>query len=118
MDAALQAWFADETDTVEAPLPADFKVVVKLENPGTEDVLFETSMLDEITGLVINDIESIDSEIGDLIVEFYPGLDLDQCWIFEVDRKPAGPGKVYGLMGGGLALLLFAAGLGLKLSRS
>lgn len=42
--------------------------------------------------------------------ESYPGVDFDKCLIIEEGRKPAGAGKVFAFLAGGL-VLLFAGGI-------
>jgi predicted Zn finger-like uncharacterized protein len=61
---------------------------------------------DTLTGLVINQVESLSQKEKDLLVQSYPGTDLDTCWIVEEGREPASPAKYLGMMGGGAALVL------------
>lgn len=115
---ALEHWFATEDPSTEPPLPETFKVLAKFDDPESWEWVEEVAMRDEVTGLLINEIEEVGEEVAPLITEFYPDLDLDSCYIFEVGREPAGAGKVYGMMGGGLLLLLLGIGVAVKMVKS
>ena len=60
-----------------------------------------------VQGMVVNEIESLDSEEKRILSESYPGIDFDRCTIFEHGRKPKGMGMIAAYIGGGglLALL-------------
>jgi len=61
---------------------------------------------EKIQGLVINEIESLDSEERKLIRESFPSAELDKVLLLEEGRKPATAGKAYGLLGGGAILII------------
>jgi hypothetical protein len=71
-----------------------------------------------IQGLVVNQIDSIDGKAKNVLLESYPGLDVESCWIFEPGRTPTRGGAVLGWMGGGATLAVLGAGLGLRGFRS
>ncbi|MCG3138202.1 MAG: hypothetical protein HJJLKODD_02063 [Phycisphaerae bacterium] len=62
-----------------------------------------------IQGMVVNEIESLDSKERRLLEESYPHVNFDRCWILHHGRQPSGSGKLVGMIGGGLAL----AGVGI-----
>ena len=57
-------------------------------------------------GMIVNDIESLGSEERNLLTQGFPGTNWDRCYIFEVDREPAGAGKKAVLLIGGAILSL------------
>ena len=64
---------------------------------------------DVVTGVVVNQVEGLNSDTRRLLQESFPGLDVDNAIILEADRTPPGTGKAAGMMGGGIAI----AGVGL-----
>lgn len=94
-----------------------FTVLVKSERFNTlgsipEDWLEEGSL----QGLVINRIESLDSEEAGLLRESFPHIDLDNVLIVEEGRSPSSQKKSVGMMAGGGVLIL--AGIFLLIKRS
>src|SRR5262249_48703233 len=67
----------------------------------------------ELQGLVTNEIESLGSEEQKLLNSSYPGTDFTKCVLFQEGREPAGSGKVFGMVGGGAALMLLGIVFGL-----
>ena len=61
---------------------------------------------DTLTGMVINEIDGLGSEERKLLESSYPGVDFKQVLIFEPGRKPMSTGAVYGMLGGGILLIL------------
>ncbi len=59
-----------------------------------------------IKGMIINEITSLGSDEKKLLSEEYPGVDFEQCYIFEQGREPAGRFKMVALMFGGTLLSL------------
>ena len=96
----------------EPPLPRDLSVLVKSSKVSNDSALERLAGADTLSGLVINEIASLGSEEKKILVESYPGVDFNNVWILEHGRAPAGAGKMYGLMGGGLALTLVGLGVG------
>lgn len=60
----------------------------------------------QVTGMVINKIESLNQKEREKMQEMYPNADLSKTWIIEEGREPAQPSKYMGLMGGGGLLAL------------
>jgi hypothetical protein len=94
------------------PLPRDLAVLVKTSKVTSGEALDRLADRDTLSGLVINEIASLGSQEKKILIDSYPGVDFDKVWILEHGRKPAGAGKMYGLMGGGLALMLVGLGIG------
>ena len=55
---------------------------------------------------MINAITSLGSEEEKLIKQGFPQLDVKNLLIIEEDRQPASPLKSFGMMGGGVALIV------------
>jgi hypothetical protein len=98
----------------EVRLPTNIKLIVKSNDVENESQLGQLAALDSIEGMIVNEISSLGSEEKKLLKESYPGADFDTCYIMEVGRKPATAGKMFGLGGGGLALMLVGGGLFMK----
>ncbi|HMO27021.1 MAG TPA: hypothetical protein PKB10_12210 [Tepidisphaeraceae bacterium] len=90
--AAIQAGGAAES----VPLPSsEIRVIVKLKNVTSSD-MDSFAQRDTLSGLVINEIESISGKQKSLLSESYPGIDLNQCYILELNRKPMSSGASMG----------------------
>lgn len=94
----------------DLPLPKTIRVIVKSSKVNNEAQLETVAGADTLQGLVINEIESLGSKERKLLTESYPGVDFDAVWILEHQRKPAGKGKTWGLLGGGTLLALVGLG--------
>lgn len=99
-------WATDTLDNLEPP--RDIKVLVKIDRPDTW-FLDNCYQEDTIQGLVLNEIESLSQEEADLLESGYPGIDFQDCWIVELNRKPAGPIRLFVLFGAALAFMAIAA---------
>ena len=96
------------------PPPVDeVKVIFKSSKVRRESQL-DSLQQRSIQGLVINQIDSIDGKAEKVLLESYPGLDVESCWIFEPGRSPVRGGTAFGWMGGGATLAVLGAGLGLR----
>jgi hypothetical protein len=88
------------------PIPAsEVRVIIKatsIDEAGVKALVDR----DDVTGVVINRIESIGGKDKDLLGQIAAGLNPDACQILEVNRTPASAGKYMGMMGGAAALLL------------
>lgn len=103
----------DEGNLVgEPPMPKDLGVLVKTSKASNENALYDLADQETLSGLVINEIASLGSEEKKILKDSYPGVNFDKVWILEHGRQPAGAGKTYGLMGGGLLLIVIGLGLG------
>ena len=91
-------------DPNTVPPPTGDIVLVK-----TAKVHDETEMMafldsESLTGMVVNDISSIDSKERREIETELPGVNLRNAYILECGRAPAGGGKITGMFAGGAAL--------------
>jgi hypothetical protein len=68
---------------------------------GEKDIL---ALGDKVQGLVINKIASLGQKEKDLLAEHYSRGSVENCWIIEHDRRPAGGLTIFGFLAGGLAL--------------
>lgn len=98
--------------TSEPPMPRSLGVLVKTSKASSDNAIVDLADQDTLSGLVINEIASLGSDEKKILVDSYPGVDFDKVWIIEHGREPAGAGKTYGLMGGGLAMIVVGLGIG------
>lgn len=112
LDGAYHRMVADmysrrqSSDTLlDIPPPRDIKVLIKL-NRDNVDLLSDDLLEDTARGLVLNDIETLDREVAELLEEAYPGINFENCWIIELNREPVGPGRLLLLFGASVAFLL------------
>lgn len=88
-------------------------VILKLNDVAGPEELNNTVEQPELTGLVINEIEGLEADSEKLLREQYGNdLSLDDCWIVEVGREPAGTNALFAYIGGGVALLIAGGVLG------
>ncbi len=90
-------------DTV--PAPKQIAIICKL-NVDKEEEVYKFGDRDVLQGLIINEIESLDSETKQMLSSGYPGVDFGKCLILELDRKPMAIGAIYGMLGGGGVLFI------------
>ena len=96
---------ADQGKLPEAPGPTDFRIIVKSASVHNENDLHRMGERQAIQGMVINKIARIGGKERKLLEEGYPGVDLDNCWILQEGRKPAGSQMItFYYVGGGLLL--------------
>lgn len=88
-----------------------FAVLVKTKKFKKLRDIPKPDVADSIQGLVINEIDSLDSDEKKLISQNFPNLDLDKVLILEEDREPASGLKSWGMILGGAALILVAVGI-------
>ena len=91
-------------EDAEAPAPKTFHVILQTSHASNAKRLGVIAGEDDVRGVVINEIDSLDSETRKLLRQSYPGIDLEKCWIVEHKRKTKGAG---------ISLLLLVLGLGL-----
>ena len=110
------AWAQAEADGADAPPdipdPKTFTVIVRAEDVAGETGVGRMAAEDALTGLVVNEVESLGRKERKLLEESYPGVDFDKCWILDVGREPKG--GMTAILIGACALALFAFGLWLK----
>lgn len=97
----------------EDELPDAFSVLLITEMAKSEQAVDELALGETITGMVINDITSLDSETEELLKEAYPEVDVDALWIVEHQRKPTAPAVAIAMSVLGVASLLASAALGI-----
>jgi hypothetical protein len=107
-------WARDVQAKIAAGKHADIqppreKVVLVKAEVRSEDALEEFLDSDSVTGMIINEIETIDARERREIEEGMPGMSLKSAYMLEAGRAPAGSGKLIGFFGGGAGL--FAAPL-------
>lgn len=93
-------------DNATMPPVTDLRVLVKLTDAKNEAGVSKAGQEETLQGMVINDVDSLDSEERKLLKESYPGIDFDKCWILETGREPGGLGKIILMILGGLVLSL------------
>ena len=100
----------------DVPPPRNIRVIAKLKNIRNDEALYRELDRGRAQGMVINDIDSLDSDHKRLLAESYPNIDVDACWILEVGRRPGG----YGMIGFfvGVGALLVVLGCVLPVGRS
>jgi hypothetical protein len=88
----------------EIPVPDTFNVILQSEHIGSDDMLQRIAMQDFLSGVVINEIDSLDRETKKLLRSQYTGIDLDKCWILDHRRKPKSAGLGLGMLVGGVGM--------------
>lgn len=106
----------DADGNIEGPIamPAYIPEIVKSTKARYQYDVDDLSKQNTVQGLIINSVETLKDEEMKLLKENYPSVDFDECWILEVDRKPASLVKVAGFGGGGIALLALSAAMMLR----
>ncbi len=84
-------------------------VVVVFDDVSNEAEYADRCSASTYTGMVMNDIRSLDSETAELLAEDIPGFDRDQTLIFEVGETPASAGKIMLFVGLAAVCLVVAA---------
>ncbi len=96
----------------------NFRVLVRSSRFNTYGELPEGfSRENGLQGMIVNQISSLDSEERSLLRESFPNLDFDQLIILQEGRRPNSTSPL-GLIGGGSALFLLGATLGVVRLRS
>ncbi|MGQ0613417.1 MAG: hypothetical protein ACT4PV_06750 [Planctomycetaceae bacterium] len=104
----VRALIAEKGEDAKPSPPRDLKVIVKLPSARTIADVERIAALDEVRGMIINEIEELGSQERTILERNYPGVDFARCWVFEEGRSPASSGKKFGLWGGALACLVLA----------
>jgi hypothetical protein len=117
-DNLLERYGDSEIPESELPKLESLAMLVKTKQFKCESAIpTEWKPEESVTGLVINDIDTIGSEEKRLINQSFPGLSLDDVLILEKDRTPTGGMGSLGMIGGGLALILIGIGNPIMRSR-
>jgi hypothetical protein len=100
---------AQDPDFRPRARPGDIRVILSSGKIHSARDLDQLDRQTEIKGMVINEIQSLDSETRKLLEEEYPGTDFSRCYLLQEGRGPASAlGMVLGILGG---TLLTALGL-------
>lgn len=86
-------------------LPTNIKVIVTSKDIHNESELTALTDKQTLQGMIVNLVESLGSEEKKILQESYPSVNFDDCYIVEVDRKPASTGRLLATGFGGLALM-------------
>ncbi len=104
--AEVRARIEKDGDNATMPPVKDLRVLVKLADAKDEADVATAGQKETLQGMVINDVDSLESDERKLLKESYPGIDFDNCWILETGREPGGLGKIILMILGGLVLSL------------
>jgi hypothetical protein len=87
----------------QAQFEGEVKVIIKTTQARSREQLYR---LDghPVTGVLVNSLESFSDDEKAVLRGTYPKIDFDRCWIVEVNRQPASPGRIFSMVGGGGAL--------------
>ena len=98
----------DKVPEAEWPVPQQLAVLVKSKKYKTiGDIPQAWEEVAEIQGLAVQDIEPLESDEQRLILENFPGVDLQRTIVLEEGRKPASGLQSVGMMAGGGAIAVF-----------
>ncbi|MBN2444644.1 MAG: hypothetical protein JXJ04_25035 [Spirochaetales bacterium] len=87
----------------------DFKIV--------RDIPDDWRYEENVSGILINKIKSLDNEEKKLLQETFPDMDMEEVLLLEKDRVPGSPIIPYFLLTSGLILIMTGIGIIIKLSR-
>lgn len=111
-DDLLARYGDQEIPEAEIPQLSSLAVLVKSKRYDRESAVPEQwEEVDSITGLVVNDIDSLKSDEEELIRETFPALSLDGVLVLEQDRAPKSASSSLGIVALGGLLMLGGAGL-------
>jgi hypothetical protein len=97
---------SESSDGVES-----FAVMVKTEQfPTIGSIPDVPAPVGSIQGLIINDIDGLDSEEKDLVRSSFPNVNFDKLLVLEVGRQPASLFKSLGMSFGGAVIVLLGIG--------
>lgn len=95
----------------QMPYPKDFGIILISDEPTSQAQVDTFIEQESVQGLIVNKIDKLSGEELKYLKQSYPNVDPANVIIIEHDRKPAGGGKVYGFIGGGIVLMLLGPGL-------
>ena len=96
---------AEYGDNADFPSPQDFNVILWLPSAKSFKDVSEAASLDALQGMVINKVDPLDTDERRYLEETYPQVDIRQCWVLQLGRRPAGMATLAGLFGGGTILI-------------
>jgi hypothetical protein len=83
----------------------DVKLIIKSTQANTENEVAGVASQHTFTGMIINQIDSINREERQLLASGLPGTNLEKAYIFHERRTPSGAGLVILFYVGGVILL-------------
>jgi hypothetical protein len=86
-----------------AQFNGDVRVIIKTTQARSRQQLYALEGR-PVTGVIVNDIDSLSEDEKTALRGTYPKADFDRCWIVEVNRQPATGGRIFSMVGGGGAL--------------
>ena len=93
-----------------AQFNGDVRVIVKTTQARNKEQLYSLEGR-SVTGVVVNDIDSLSDDEKAVLRGAYPKIDFDRCWIVEVNRQPASTGRIFSMVGGGGTLALLGVAI-------
>ena len=114
-----QAWDAllvqyGEQEIPESAMPqlTSLAVLVKSKRYKTESAVpAQWENVGSVQGLLVNEIESLKPGEEQSLRQAFPGLSLENVMILEQDRRPKSALLALAMMGGGVVVILFGAGM-------
>jgi hypothetical protein len=88
----------------------DVRVIVKTTQARSRQQLYALEGR-PITGVIVNDIDSLSEDEKTALRGTYPKANFDRCWIVEVNRQPATGGRIFSMVGGGGALAVLGVAM-------
>jgi hypothetical protein len=96
----------------DAPVLESFSVLIKTNRYATKSALMAAEFPDkDISGMVVNAIESLGSQEEKLLRQAYPKFDAKNTIIFQENRKPTSSSTAMLMLGGGAFLIVLAPAL-------
>ena len=97
---------------IDDPPPlTDVRVILRTEKAYTEDDVFRLGERETLTGIIVNEIDSIGDEERRLLEETYPYIEFRNCFILDHERPMPNTGNAGLMIGGGVIGTLIGAGL-------
>jgi hypothetical protein len=100
---------AIEQRAEDLPPPRDLRIILVSDRYRTEEDVGALDERNAFRGILVNEIESLNSDAQKLLSESYPQVDLNNCYILEEGRTLSGVGAQAGALLFGL--LAFAIGV-------
>jgi hypothetical protein len=101
-------------DGVEPPRPKSIRVMMKFKDVANEDALTALIDRDTLQGMIVNKIESLDSDDKRLLRQGYGNIDFDRLLIFEHERTPTSTSAAVACLVGAGVLVGVPVLLGLR----
>lgn len=95
---------AEQGDNADFPSP-DFSVILWLPSARSYADVSAAAAESALQGMVINKVDPLGTDARRYLEETYPQVSIRDCWILQLDRRPAGLATLLGLFGGGTLLI-------------